>query len=295
MKASRIIFFAVFFATMTLTLNGLATVEDGFENDDGHENARKIIINEETPQARNFHRADDQDWIKFYAFKENVYNIKAVNKGTGNLMLELYDAADISKEIKIQDTPLDPQANEILTTRNALPHDGVYYVKVSLSDQSTFSDNASYDLTAYVPEAGEPGKIYGAVSDAVNGDFIGDAIVTTDPQLASDISDPNDGTYQLLDHQPGDFVMTARRSADDAMENQTYLTCMFEDRLSDNGIRKINIGMIPLELPGAVLILQIISGHSQNHLVSWQQDIDGNKQLGLAEVVYILRNAAGLP
>lgn len=295
MKAICILFFALLFAMITPPFVGLASVEDGFENDDGHENARKIIINEETPQARNFHRADDQDWIKFYGFQEKTYNIKAVNKGTGDLVLALYDASDMSKEIKIQNTPLDPQATEILTTRNMLTHDGIYYVKISLLNETSFSDNASYDLTAYIPEAGEPGKIFGAVSDAVNGDVIGDAIVTTDPQLASDISDPNDGTYQLLDHQPGDFVLTVRRSADDALENQTHLTCMFEDRLLDNGIREINIGMIPLELPGALLVLQILSGNSQNYLVGRQQDIDGNKQLGLAEAIYILRKTAGLP
>ncbi|MEE4355168.1 MAG: hypothetical protein V2I97_01795, partial [Desulfococcaceae bacterium] len=98
----------------------LGADEDAYENDNSYDQARKIIINLETPQLHSFHEATDQDWIKFYGFKDRTYAIKAVNTGTCDLYLELYDANNMSKPIKVQDNPLDPFADEILSTGNVL-------------------------------------------------------------------------------------------------------------------------------------------------------------------------------
>jgi len=275
--------------TMMLSFSAFAASKDNYEDDNSYEQARKIIVNLEEPQLRNFHEATDQDWIKFYGFQGRSYVIEAINRGTSDLYIELYDAEDMSEPIKIQNTPLYPLSDEILSFRNC-PHNGIYYAKIRLNSSGSFSENTAYELTAYILEGVKEKTIYGVVTDAVTGSGIGDVLLITNQNM-SDFSCQVDGSYKIIDHPPNDFEMYARRVIREIQEDD-YLSCIIHDNLSQNENREINIGMIPVNMSGLILILQIVAGSPTNYFISWEQDIDGDGKIGLAEAVYTMQKIA---
>jgi len=66
---------------------------DGFEDDDSFENASFISLIDGEFQEHNFHDADDEDWIVFYAFDTNTYEIKVFEEGINvDAKLELFSS-----------------------------------------------------------------------------------------------------------------------------------------------------------------------------------------------------------
>jgi hypothetical protein len=164
---------------------------DDYEVDDTYDKASIIILNSDTAQRHNFHAAENEDWIKFYGIAGQTYSILASNlESNCDIVLELYDT-DGTSFLDDQDTMGDPQADELLEYTFA--KDGVYYVKVRQWSPSDYGENTGYDLTAYRPIAGEPGRLVGRVMNS-SGDGIGDAIVRS--SLGSAICAPT-GYYEF--------------------------------------------------------------------------------------------------
>ena len=90
------------------------------------------------------------DWVKFYAFEGASYTIEETHseEQAMDVVLELYNEAGTL--IQEQDTIGDPTDSETLEFDNC-PSDGVYYVKVRLYNDSSFTGNSTYELKIYLP------------------------------------------------------------------------------------------------------------------------------------------------
>lgn len=275
--------FAFFLMMIVIGLNGKAIAEDSYESDNNISNANKIIL-QYGYQSHTFHQSSDVDWVKFYAFEGENYIIKALNDGDSDIVLELFnETGDLLQE---QDTPLEPLADEILEFKQC-PADGIYFVKISLYDNSTFTGNNAYRIKAYLPIGPVTGTIQGVARSAITGQPVGDAIVKTD-QKRADITSLEDGSFRLLEHPPHDFELQA--DTDNA-----YLFYQTEDNLPESGIVEKDISMIPYSLSGAISILRLLAGETLPYSIEKAQDINGDDAIGHPEVIHILQKVAGLP
>ncbi len=261
----------------------LSYAEDSYEPDNNLVKSNKIIIYNNY-QFHDFHSPDDQDWVKFYAFEGENYNIRALNDGNSNIVLELYnETGDLLQE---QDTPLESLADETLVFTEC-PADGIYFVKTRLYDNSTFTGNNAYRIKAYLPIGPSPGTIYGVARSAITGQPVGEAIVKTDRKRA-DITSAEDGSFRLLNHPPDAFELQAET------EN-AYLFYRTEGQLPYDGAVEKNITMIPYSLSGAISILRLLAGETLPYSIEKAQDINGDDAIGHPEVIHILQKVAGLP
>lgn len=277
-------FFAFFLMMIVIGLNGKAIAEDSFESDNNISVANKIIL-QYGYQSHTFHQSSDVDWVKFYAFERENYIIKAINDGDSDIVLELFNEnGDLLQE---QDTPLEPLADEILEFKQC-PADGIYFVKVKLYDSSTFTGtdgNNTYRIKAYLPIGPVTGTIQGVVVSKDSGQPVGDVIVKTDRKRA-DISLPEDGSYRLLDHPPDDFELETESGG-------KLLSYRVEDYLLENGIQTIEIELPRADLTIAIIILRTLTGYPWPFSSYLAEDIDGDGEAGLAEVIHILQLLTG--
>lgn len=268
---------------MLYCLPCLSYAEDSYEPDNDLFTANKIIIDNDH-QSHNFHGPDDQDWVKFYAFEGEEYTVEALNDGDSHLVLELFN--ENGQSIIRQNTPIQPLADEIMYITDC-PADGVYYLKVYLNTESSYTGNNDYRLKVYLPIGPPPGTIQGVARSAITGQPVGDAIVKTDRKRA-DITSTEDGSYRLLNHPPDAFELQADT------EN-AYLFYRTEDNLPESGIVEKDISMIPYNLSGAISILRLLAGETLPYSIEKAQDINGDDAIGHPEVIHILQKVAGLP
>lgn len=235
-------------------------------------------------QTHNFHKADDEDWIKFIGFAGKSYTIKAVNIGSSDMVIELYDAKDMSAPYLVQDTLGNELADEELDFNNC-PHDGTWFARIKLYDSNSFSGNNDYELRNSLQEGPKPGTVQGIVRNSVTGKFIGEAVIITDKQRG-DFSDPDDGSYRMMVHPSGEFELTS--------EVDGYEPCLSLDFLEDGGVLDKNLNMIPADLGGVLFILKIMAGYSIPEPFCWKDRENGDGKMGMDDAVYILQKVAGL-
>ncbi|HHC24577.1 MAG TPA: hypothetical protein ENK58_04070 [Desulfobacterales bacterium] len=77
---------------------------DAYEPNNTIKNAKPILLHDSRPefadlgydwtQSRNFYHVGDEDWVKFYAFRDQIYTVKVKAPGPGcNAIIGIYDNA----------------------------------------------------------------------------------------------------------------------------------------------------------------------------------------------------------
>ncbi|MFH2120776.1 MAG: 6-bladed beta-propeller [Pseudomonadota bacterium] len=135
---------------------------DAYEDDNTREKASVIILNDENHQRHNFHAAGDVDWVKVYAVKDQVYEMKAGNLGIADAVLELYKAGDVTTDLIAGLGDLGGAGEDELVSWTA-PDSGIYYLKVRQYDPGIFGEGTHYDLKVYRPTAPDIGTITGII------------------------------------------------------------------------------------------------------------------------------------
>ena len=132
---------------------------DAFEDDNTPANAGAITL--DVPQARNFHRAGDEDWVRFYAVTDFVYTIETFQFGTNvDTVLDVYRAAaDGSLEPVAHVNDAGPGEDEgeslWLPAEEGVPlTPGLYYVRVSPADPSQYGLGTEYELQVSIDVGG---------------------------------------------------------------------------------------------------------------------------------------------
>ncbi|QTA83814.1 NHL repeat-containing protein [Desulfonema limicola] len=165
---------------------------DMYENDDDFIKAGFIVVSDET-QYHTLHKANDKDWMKFYAYSETTYAIKISNPefpdGNGNTLINLYDT-DHKTILK--------QANESFDWQ--FEKDDLYYISISHDNSFSFEISA-YGIEIYPPIGVFPGYLKGIITD-LKGNPVSGAKVTAD--LVSVLSRPS-GRYRIV-REPADDV-----------------------------------------------------------------------------------------
>ncbi len=116
---------------------------DEYEPDNAQHKANPIAVNG-PPQRHNFHKAYDEDWVKFRAWAGNEYIIRTFDLDFGcDTVLGLYDANG-NKLLENDDDPTRPGTRasriDFMATEN-----GTYFVRVSQYDPSV-GGNLWYSL-----------------------------------------------------------------------------------------------------------------------------------------------------
>ncbi len=131
-----------------------------YEDNDSYEQANVIEL--ENYQRHNFHDAEDEDWIMFYAIKDEDYTVEVKNPGTRcDVWLELYDTDG--------ETSVDYSSTGSLGWK--ADNDGMYYVRITNTvSEEGFGKDTGYDL--HVTHSTAPlylGGIIGYVFDVSAG------------------------------------------------------------------------------------------------------------------------------
>jgi len=147
------------------------TAADTYEVDDTP--AQATIFTVGSSEQHNFHSETDEDWVKFYAPTDWVYEVDATQLGTNSdLQLELYyeqpdgslaliDSADkhLSGSNVTESLTLD------LKNGNSGELPGVYYLRVSSADPALFGPGSEYKLQIFVPAGPDGGLPYTPLAD----------------------------------------------------------------------------------------------------------------------------------
>ena len=183
------------------TIEQTGTAPDAYEVDDTFSQATVIVLNDEEPQHHNFHKAGDQDWVKFYGIAEEAYTIKASNLGTKcDAVLDLYNS-DGATLIKSRDDGKEGM-DEVMDW--ICPQAGIYYVKVRQYNPDIFGEGTEYDLSVYRPIGPPTGCISGTVTVKTSKEPVDGAIIWTTCG-SSTISVMG---YYLIINPPGICTMT---------------------------------------------------------------------------------------
>jgi hypothetical protein len=193
--------------------------EDGIFDDDPLE-ANVIVVNHPSPQPHTFHHEDDADWVKFYgvAWENEVneqvhtYTIEAGNLGVNCPVIEIYREDNLTKPLPMHvEHSLEVNGQNKVwfdfdCTRNGLYQEGAYYLQVSQGNCDYIEGKMGYDLKVYDAHQELTATVAGRIEDAVSGEGIDGAIITSTGGGAT-IS--TRGEYNLSE-VPGNWLMTAR-------------------------------------------------------------------------------------
>ncbi|QTA81633.1 NHL repeat and PKD domain-containing protein [Desulfonema limicola] len=229
---------------------------DAYEQDDNPSLAGVITLSSEdieksleSPgiQKHNFHSPGDEDWVKFYAVSGMIYEIKTENPGTRcDTAITLFDI-DKTTIIKKQDDWIDSidKKGELLSWKCPENRGGIYYVKISHSDPNTFGTDTGYDLLIYRPVGPLAGFLSGSVTDALTGQPLTGAVITTDAS-ASALSRPG-GRYLMI-QEPGTFNVS--------INIEGYLPYTGQIVLEEGGTGRIDFPLTPIppkDMPSYVI------------------------------------------
>jgi len=268
-----------------------AVYADTYEPDDDVTKAKIIVL--EKSQAHSFDKIGDTDWVKFYAFAEQLYKIRTLNLSSNcDTRIELYNIDGI---ILLQFADDGIAGKEELIEWKC-PKNGVYYVKVKNADPNIVVAMVNYDLVISQPTAPYSGRIEGTVRDSVSRLPVGDVIITT-TQRRSALSSPNDGYYDMENHPADNYTLIA--------EADGYQLFTVSGTLSASGVAKHDILLCPLtvkqgdlngdhaiDLKDVILALKILAGLSETCCDN--TDINGDNRIGMEDVIYILQSVAEL-
>ncbi len=288
-KHSNFLSIIPFCLSCLLFFSAPASGQDSYEPDNSSDEAKNIILNDETLQAHTLHNVQDTDWIKFYALSKQSYRVEANNPGVDcDLRLQLYDTDGATLIAASGDHTFEGE-DEFLDCICPENKEGIYYVKVSVHSD-TSCDSSDYGLRAFRPVASDSGWIQGSVRD-VSGASVKEARVKTTGN-GSDLSNDN-GEYHIFE-LPGTYDMIAEakgyqkvvetlpelgKGGSISQDIKMYLLCDI------NGDKYVN-------LLDTVLALRVAAGESVSQTVYNEADINGDRQIGLPEAICALRKEA---
>lgn len=199
-------------------------VADAFEPDNTWETAKVIALNDQMPhpdtpsykplQDHNFHFAGDEDWVKFFILKDEIYKI-TVDSAEENCdtVITLYDT-DGQTVIKEVD---DSFAGEKEYLEWECQADGVYFARIRQYDPKDCEEGTGYRLSLSQPYMAFNGFIYGSITPAIEADL------TTGYHAVR--SFPN-GEF-FMPHMAGDFTLEVIAPGCDPF--QTPVTVKFQE------------------------------------------------------------------
>ncbi len=200
--------FSCIFIYSTLSI---AATADIYEDDDTWQSAKTILPQFfemppefSEPQIHNFHDVADEDWVKFYAKKnDKLYTMELIftndNCTKCNAVIELYNNPE-DKYIESFDYYVSGDGKEFAEW--LCDSDGYYYARIKQNKPEIYGDETEYTLKMYIPTSPDDGTLYGKVTPSVKG-----AVVGTDGEPEIEI-DYIKGSYQMR-HQIGSFALYA--------------------------------------------------------------------------------------
>ncbi|HIE01078.1 MAG TPA: hypothetical protein EYP59_12455 [Thiotrichaceae bacterium] len=216
--------------------------QDRYEPDDNVEQATVIFVDDEVPRQHTLHSPKDEDWFKFYIWKDMVYKIKADFVGTDlDPVIELYDSDSMNL---LKRTDIGLKGDEEFFSWRAQAS-GFYYIKVSdIAEQSAdCRKNIQYELKLRV-DTETACLVYevvqGLITDAISGKPIANALVSNHCCQKFAHSDER-GYYTLKSSIFGLCSLTFKA------EGYQFLTCQmpfFRSRSSQSLVSK-NIQLFP--------------------------------------------------
>ena len=97
-------------------------------------------------QDHNFHVAGDEDWVKFFILKDEIYKITVGSPGENcDVVITIYDT-DGKKVIKEVD---DTFSGEKEYAEWECKADGLYYARIRQYNPEIFGEGTDYRLTSH--------------------------------------------------------------------------------------------------------------------------------------------------
>ncbi len=158
---------------------------DTYEPDDTRAQAGITDLNEGTIQLHSFHQSGDQDWIKLYGNKRQVYTFNVTDVGSrANLVLNIYDG-DTDYLLKRYYVQAECEKSISWTC----PEDGLYYVAMAQTNPEIYGDDTQYSLEIYPSFTVEPAtlELNEGASDTITirGGKAPYTVVSSDKSIAS--------------------------------------------------------------------------------------------------------------
>jgi len=265
---------------------------DIYEDDNTKEKASIIILNDDLPQTHTFHLAGDEDWVKFYALKDILYEMKAYNLGSrADVVLELYNSNGDRIIGPIDDGTSGQQEIADWTC----PNNGIYYLRARQYDPTIFGDQTQYDLKIYRPVA--PDNI-GIIK----------GIITSDRNMAMIASAAVQASLGSALAQNGTFTMKVEAGTNINIQvtADNYAATTKQVNVIANQETDVNIVMAAIDQKGdvngdnsvnladAIVALQTLSGLTSAGTAYKTGDVNSDGKIGLGEAIYILQNLGGM-
>lgn len=180
-----------------------ATGPDAYEPDNTWLTSKVIILNDQEPhpelpsykpiQTHNFHMAGDEDWVKFFILKEEIYKISVDSPGDKcDVVIGIYDIDGQTLIKEVDDT----FAGEKEYAEWECKANGVYYARIRQFYPEVFGEGTAYQLSLTQPYMTFKGFIFGTVSPAV------EARLSTGYRSVLAV----DGEF-FMAHEAGDFTL----------------------------------------------------------------------------------------
>jgi hypothetical protein len=163
LKIFSLYFFLLVFSTIFIHRDSFAEA-DAYEPDNSFRNAKPILIYDSRPDApdsgdrfqlHNFYDIGDEDWVKFYAFKNEIYTIMVKEPGSKcNAAIRIYDnAGDPAIPEEVNDEPVGKEEYAEFICKA----DGLYYARIRQKSSAGYGENTEYKLVLYIPVMSEEG------------------------------------------------------------------------------------------------------------------------------------------
>ena len=187
-------------------LDSAAVAPDAYEPDNTWQTSKVIILNDQNPhpdvpsykpiQDHNFHVAGDEDWVKFFILKDEIYKITVDSPGEScDVVITIYDT-DGETVIKEVD---DTFSREKEYAEWECKADGIYYARIRQYNPDIFGEGTDYRLSLTQPYMTFDARIFGTVTPPV------EAKIRTNGNGSAIICN---GEY-YMPHRAGDFILEA--------------------------------------------------------------------------------------
>jgi len=183
---------------------------DYFEKDDNYQEAKVIFIDGEAKE--HVLDQEDQDWLTFYAIKNQCYTIKI--DSYSNINISLYrSTGNTSEPQKITKSEDNSNLLEFCS-----PETSSYYIGITSSENNPL---IQYKIKMYQPHASDEGSIIGTIFDAITDKPIQRAKVSSNGK-GSSLTDEQ-GCFSFKDSPDDDYTLFVQATGYEFFEMQIPL------------------------------------------------------------------------
>ncbi|MCF8145713.1 MAG: hypothetical protein K9N21_17520 [Deltaproteobacteria bacterium] len=179
------------------------TAPDVYEPDNSWTSSKVILLNDQKPhpewsdykpiQIHNFHKAGDEDWVRFFILEGEIYKVTVDSPGERcDAVIGIYDMDGQTLIKEIDDT----FAGEKEYAEWECETSGTYYARIRQYDSQVYGEGTEYQLSLTQPYMAFNGFIRGTLTPPV------DARVFTSYSSASAVN----GEF-FLPHIAGDYTL----------------------------------------------------------------------------------------